>query len=235
MWRLVHGGLPLGAARLWAVPAVGDPQRHAALLGSCCQAAACVAVSAGAPSTSSAPPPAALPPLETAAHLFWECPSVAVAVDWLWNIWHKVGGYSPPRAAATLLLGEWQPRQRGLKRLWLHLRAALLYAVWRLRLERRSSGRQFDARQVVELARASLQGTIRLHFAMATQDLPRAAGLPVEWFRSRLSATHSLKAFMGSWCAGNVLAHVDFLQAELGVCVHVPPFPGGVGAGAGGA
>lgn len=235
MWRLVHGGLPLGAARLWAIPAVGDPQRHAALLDSCCRATACVAVSAGAPSTSAAPPPAAFPPLETAAHLFWECPSVTAAVDWLWGVWSKVGGSPPPRAAATLLLGEWQPRQRGLKRLWLHLRSAILYAVWRLRLERRSSGRQFDGRQVVELARASLQGTIRLHFTMATQDLPRAAGLPAAWFRGRLSATHSLKVFMGSWCAGNVLAHVDFLQAELGVCVHVPPFSGGTGASAGGA
>jgi len=107
----------------------------------------------------------------------------------------------------------------------------MLYAVWRLRLERRRSGRQFDARQVVELARASLQGTIRQHFVMATQDLPRAAGLPAVWFRGRASAKHSLQVFMGSWCAGGVLAHVDFLQADLGVCVHVLPFAGGAGGG----
>lgn len=232
MWRLVHGGLPLGASRLWAVPAVGDPQRWAALLDSCCQATACVALTAAGPSTSSAPPTAALPPLETATHLFWECPSVSPAVDWLWDVWSKVEGTAPPKQPATLLLGAWQPKNRGLRRLWVHLRTALLYAVWRLRLERRRSGRQFDARHVVELARGSLRGTIRLHFAMATQDLPRAAGLPAGWFRGRSSARHSLKVFMGSWCAGNVLAHIDFLQADLGVCVHVPPLPGGFGAGA---
>lgn len=231
MWRLVHGGLPLGGALLWAVPARGDPQRQAALLDCCCQATACAALSAAAPSTSTAPPPNAFPPLETATHLFWECPAVSAAVDWLWGVWGKVEGSTPPKEPATLLLGAWQPRRRDLKRLWMHLRAALLFAVWRLRLERRRSGRQFDARQVVELTRASLRGTVLLHFAMATQDLPRAAGLPAAWFRGRASATHSLKVFMGSWCAGNVLAHIDYLQADLQVCVHVPSFTPGAGTG----
>jgi hypothetical protein len=225
MWRLLHGGLPYGAARLGMVPPQGAEGRHEALMDSCCQAPECAPSPGGGASTSTAPPPTVFPPLETATHLFWECPVVAPAVGWLWDVWEGIVGVPVPRAPATLLLGAWQPQGKGRKRLWLQLRAAFLWSVWRLRCERRCTGGGYSAAAVVALTRSTLERAVKLDFAVATQDLPQAAGLARAWFRGRqLGAMDSLPEFMRSWCAGEVIAHIDFMQPALTLRVHIPSF-----------
>ncbi len=224
MWRLLHKGLPCGALRLYTVPPAGD-DRAAALMACCCQAGCCAGVDPAAASTSAGVGAPAAPPLETLSHLFWGCPSVAPAVDWLWDLWRQVAGAPPPKSEGVLLLGAWQPVQRVHRRLWLLLRAAYISAVWGLSHRRRAAGQQFDARAVVQVVRARLAAAIRVDYVTASSDLPAAAGLGARWFRTRRNQMSSLLEFKEVWCAGGVLADaVDDGSGGTSLALHIPSF-----------
>jgi hypothetical protein len=180
------------------------------VLSCCCGAAACsgahTSPATAGPSTSTSQPQ---PQLEHYTHMFWGCPAVSAAARWLWSLWRAISGGEPPWAAATLLLGNWQPGTAAQRRLWQHLRVCLLHAIWQLRQRRWRTGQQHDAAAVVALACASLEQAIRADFAAATSDLPGAAGLGQAWFRGRVRGVATLAAFTALWCQGGVLASVS--------------------------
>lgn len=210
-WRLLHRGLACGAVGLVMLPAT-DPDRSAAISGCLCRSSLCAsaatAAAAAGPSTSTAVAPVTGAPLETLTHLFWDCPVVAPAVQWLWDLWGRLEDAAPSREPSTLLLGKWQPASPALRRMWLHLRVALLHAVWVLRQRRARGGEQYAAERVVALACGTVEAAIRADYLAVTTDLPRTAGLGREWFRGRARGPSGLEQFVAWWCHRGVLARV---------------------------
>ena len=216
-WRLLHAGIACGASALHSVPAAG-PARAEALAACMCSAAVCAApVAVGGAASTSAAVQAPDGHLETLTHAFWACPAVQPAVRWLWWLWQRIAGSAPPWTPATLVVGKWQPDTAQRRRMWLHLRIALLWATWNQRQRRRRTGQQFDASAVVALARVRLEATIRADYMAATMDLPAVAGLAQQWFRGRRRGLQGEAEFVAAWCAGGVLARV--VDGGLVVCI----------------
>jgi len=201
-WGLMHGAYTCGA---WVVPWVHDGDAEA-LNGCACAAGACVG--------------RLPPPLETYSHVFMQCPVVVPAVEWLADLWQRLAGERPPLDARVWVLGDhrvWQPARPALRSLWLHVRLALLWAVWCLRVRRRQSGVQHDAAAVVALAAAEVERSIRRDWFRVRFDARTVMRAPAAWFHGR-DACMSVAEFRRRWCCGAVLAHV----AGSALCVHVP-------------
>ena len=82
-WRLLHGGLPCGAARVshWASGADGLAEDV------CCGNAACRRpLTAGESATAAWC-------LETVQHALLDCPAVRPALQWLATQWARIEGY----------------------------------------------------------------------------------------------------------------------------------------------
>jgi len=201
-WRLLHGGLPCGAARLshWA------PGADGLAVAVCCSNAACrLPPSAGEPATAAWC-------LETVQHALLDCPAVRPALQWLAAQWARVeGGGGPPLTAAVWLVGDpgaWQP-QRAHAGLWRSLRTAMLSAVWELRTRRLATGKQFAAADVGRDFTAAVRRLVRADWLRATTDITDMPGVQPSWFPAAARRGRpSVVDFEATWCAGGVVAHV---------------------------
>ena len=201
-WRLLHGGLPCGAARVshWAPGAAGLAEAV------CCGNAAC-----RRPPTAGEPASAAWC-LETVQHALIDCPAVRPALRWLAAQWARIeGGGGPPLTAAVWLVGDpgaWQP-QRAHAGLWRSLRTAMLSAVWELRTRRLATGAQFDAVTVGRDFTAAVRRLVRADWLRATTDITDMQGVRRSWFPAVEGRRQpSVVDFEAAWCAGGVVAHV---------------------------
>ena len=203
-WLLTHGALRCGGAMVaWRRAeegfAVGDFVEMCA-----CGAEECLTGErpAGEP-----------PPCETLSHVFLECPVVRPAVEWLRDLWARLGDGPPPLDAQVLVVGDksvWSPGGRDVWELWTHLRLEFCQAVWRLTTRRAAAGQVFTAAAVVEMAAAALERSIGLDWAR----VGAALGDSVEDKRVRLEA----EGFDGRWLLRGVLAHREGGTLQ----VHVP-------------
>ena len=189
----------------------------AALLAAClCHAPSCACDEA-------APLPAALA-LETYTHIFITCPVVSPAVEWLRDVWRRIGGAGPPADPLVLVVGDprvWQPGQPHLRRLWLHLRLRFLRAVWGLRCARITEGRAFAAEAIVAVVAADLERDMRQDWLRVQHDIRRRAAVPAHWFAGSAPAL-SLRVFQQRWCSGGVLARVEDRAGEQQLVVCIP-------------
>jgi exonuclease III len=218
-WRLLHQGLNLGSARLPGVLASGTMTNA----GSClCAADSCVNANHELTMVGGQTPL----PLETHLHAFWECPVVSPAVKWLWDLWGRLTGHSPPSNPAILITGDpglWQPPTKAQRKLWVCLRVTFLHNIWRLRHRRRVEGRQFTATAIVSATGAALERLMLAEFNIATKDLCREGGVGHQWVRGGRRRL-TLGAFEKQWCHRRVLAHVVRCagNAPPKLILHIP-------------
>jgi hypothetical protein len=204
-WLLAHGALRCGGAMVsWrhAEPefAVGDFVEMCA-----CGAAGCV--SGGVPVAGEPPP------CETLSHVFVECPVVRPAVEWLRDLWGRLGSAAPPLDVRVVVVGDqsvWSPGGGAPWELWTHLRLEFCRAVWRLTSRRSSAGQDFTAAAVVQMAAAALERSICLDWTR----VGAGQGDSVEDRRVRLEASD----FADRWLLRGVLADLEGGALR----VHVP-------------
>lgn len=179
----------------------------------------CSCYTSAAAAAAAAPP---APPLDDYNHIFWECPAVAGAVRWLWQLWEDVEGSAPPWRPEVLVEGAWQPAT--CRQLWQHMRVALLYAMWQLRQRRRRTGVQHGSAAIVAAAVAALQRTIEEDYAAASGCVWRMSGYGQRWFwqRRQRGLPSSLPEFQQLWCVGGVLARVDGAGLHVSVPSAIP-------------
>lgn len=201
-WRLMHGGLPCGAARVshWTPGAEGLAEAV------CCGNAAC-----RRPLTAGESAPAAWC-LETVQHALLDCPAVRPALQWLAALWLRVeGGGGPPLTAAVWLVGDpgaWQP-QRAHAGLWRSLRAAMLSAAWDLRTRRSATGVQFTPADVCRDFVGTVRRLVRADWLRATADITDLPGVQASWFPAEgRRQPFTVADFERRWCPGSVVAHV---------------------------
>ena len=161
------------------------------------------------------------PPCETMSHVFLECPVVKAAVEWLRDLWGRLGDAPPPLDARVLVVGDghvWSPGGGDIWELWTHLRLEFCRSVWRLSARRSSTGQAFTAAAVVEMTVAELERSICLDFAR----VGAGQGTSVEDKRVRLDSAD----FDDRWLLRGVLADRD----NGTLSVHVPrALPGAAG------
>ena len=202
-WRLLHGGLPCGAAQVshWAAGAVGFAEAV------CCSNAAC----RRPPNGGESDPRAWC--LETARHALLDCTAVRPALQWLATLWGRIeGGVEPPVTSRVWLQGDldaWRP-QRERAGLWRALRVAMMSAAWDRRMEREARGTQFGPADVAAAFVATARRMVRADWQRATSDVTDMAGTHRSWFPNaeQRAAEYDVVAFEMEWCAAGVLAHV---------------------------
>ena len=119
-------------------------------------------------------------PLETYTHLFLECPTYRLAIQWLADLWHAIDGVRPPLTAAAIIAdepGAWARAPEGERaRLWAALRLTVLHAIWDARVSADAS--RCTARAVVLAAVESLRAEMRLQFTRSRLAADAAHPLP---------------------------------------------------------
>ena len=194
VWRAMHAALPCGAHRLHAAAADAavDP---ASVACPCCPGV-----------------------LQTLSHLLVVCPVARSVWHWVWGLWSRVGGPTPPAPSVDLCVvadpAVWQP-PAALATLWHALRCLTLQALW----STASAPRGADGPPVAPAAArvvAVLVASVRTH---ALRDWTRVVSDPrlcmpgtySSWFRGR-DARMSREDFAARWCAGGVICGVGPLE-----------------------
>ena len=171
-WQLLHGQLGCGAFTAHVQRSRSPQDRPCAT----CMLEQCAATGE----------------LDTISHALLHCPASAAVMGWLASLWAAItGGGPPPMTAAVLLTGDlqqWEPG-RELRPLWMALRLATIYYIWRARLRARAGGTRpsaaaIAARVVAFLRRRIAQDIMRLdsrcteHALLCGDWVPERAPLP---------------------------------------------------------
>ena len=203
-WRLMHGSLHCGAFTAYIF---GKPAEEAYCTAPCCQQK-----------------------LETLSHLFMDCPCVAPAVDWLLDLWERVGGDRPPRDGRVLLADDhrvWRPRE-GLDELWTLARLELLHSIWSLRCARRERGAKVQPAAVAAMTVSRLKRHLELDWLRCYADVRTLSVVCRACFRGR-DPSLTREAFVKRWGTEGVLCAVSddedgplALKVKLSTSVPVP-------------
>jgi hypothetical protein len=187
-WRVLHVSLYTGVFHSYVT---GRSAQHAL-----CTAPACAATGA----------------LESAQHLFLDCPVVAPAADWLVRLWAAVSGGPPPPCTAAVLLADdhraWQPTGGDEREaLWTAMRLSWLQAVWTMRCRRAADAERFpgSAAGVVAATVAGVCQLIRRDHARTVGDARTMTATPSDWFRGPSVPRLTREEFLVRWGAGGVL------------------------------
>jgi hypothetical protein len=183
-WRVLHGVFYCGAFHMRV-------NTGCTLQRACCALQGCEGV------------------LQGLTHAFLACPGMALAVDWFCQVWHAVGGASPPKVAAVFLaddVGVWRPPAH-LAVMWSSLRVMFLYCASRcMRGVPSFSSPLACARAVVGCFVRSVRALIAQDWGKVVSGFSRAGVRPL-----------SCAAFELRWCHGGVLAAVSGPLEECGL------------------
>ena len=203
-WRLMHGSLHCGAFTAYVF---GMTAEEAYCTAPCCHRK-----------------------LETLTHLFMDCPCVATAVDWLLDLWERVGGERPPRDGRVLLADDhrvWRPRE-GLDELWTLARLELLHSIWSLRCSRRERGANVQPAAVAAMTVCRLKRHLELDWLRCYADVRTLSVVCRACFRGR-DPSLTRETFVKRWGTVGVLCAVSddedgplALTVKLSTSVPVP-------------
>ena len=213
-WRILHGQLRVGMF-------TGYIRHHCSPDECRCPHASCLGAG------------------QSLTHVFLDCVIARPVVEWLAQVWSAVAGEpAPALTAAVLLAGDnrgW-PLPQALEPLWLRLRLATLWHLWRAsRRGLQAAGQQpHTATRVASAILHSCRGTLHRDWVRVTSPAAADLGVPASWLRGR-SLALTLAQFQARWCHRGVLCRAAATRDGHDLHLHwtathpVPLPPAGIG------